>query len=232
MSTYATLSSRALRLVDDPADFLTDDAKNDAFREALTTYSIDRPRTVVEDLSGDGSTYDFTLGANYLDGFSQIHRVEYPAGERPAQYLEPDDYGIYRTSSTAKLRLHDYTPGATETVRVTYTARHTLNGLDSAVSTTIETAHLEAIVRLAAANLLDRLAAHFLNDRNSSLNADIATRADKADVARRLARQFEADYRNAVGLNRGVQPGGVVIDWDRSFAGTGLDFLTHRKQHR
>lgn len=233
MSSYATLIARATRLVNDQGAHLSSDDEQDACREALTTYSIDVPRHVIEDESGNGTLYDFTLATAFTDRFSQIVSIEYPAGERPAIYLEPDEWTIYRTASTTRLRLQSITPSSGQTVRVTYTALHTVNGLDGAVTTTVPSWHLEALVCLIASRLLERLANQFIHDQEATiLTADGVDRGSKAAEASKRARALEGDYRAMVGLARGVMPGGALVDWDASISGTGVDYLTHWKRHR
>ena len=234
MSDYSTLEARALALVNDPnaTAEITTQMKDDAFREALSRYDLDAPLQVVEDLSGDGSTYDFAL-TSWVDQFSRVSSVEYPAGYRPATVVDPNDYEIYQTSSTTKLRLKFDTPGASETVRVNYSGRHTIKDLDSAAATTVYVWHEEAIVRLAASNLLMRLAARYLHEQGGTLvDADGINRSSKSDIARRLANALEKDYQNYLGIESGVVAAGGVVDWDTTFAGSGLARLTHPSRWR
>ena len=232
MSAYATLVTRATALVNDTGGDLTSPMFEDAFREALTRYDGDVPLQVVEDLSGDGSTYDFAL-TSWVDHFSSVVSVEYPAGYRPAALMDASEYTIYRTESTNDLRLQTMTPGATETVRVTYTARHTISGLDAAAATTVYGWHEEAIVCLAASRLLIRLADKYLHEQGGSmLAADGIDRNSKSDIARRLANSLEKDYRDYLDIESGVMAAGTVVDWDTTFAGSGLDMLTHPKVWR
>lgn len=232
MSDYTTLSARALALTTDPSQEFTAFQIEDAFRESLTRYESDVPRLIIEDLAGTGSAYDFAL-TGWVDRFSAIERVEYPAGRRPALYLEATDWDIYRTVDTTKLRLQLITPGSTETVRVTYTARHTIDGLDGATATTVYAWHEDAVVNLAAANLMQRAADRYLHEQGGSmLDADVVDRQAKADVARRLASALEARYNKFLNIESGVRPAGGVIDWDLTFAGSGLDKLTHPRRWR
>ena len=234
MSDYSTLVTRALSLVNDPnaSAELTTQMQDDALREALSRYDLDVPLRVVEDLTGDGSLFDFAL-ASWVDQFSSVSSVEYPAGYRPATFVDPNDYEIYQTSSTTKLRLKFDTPGSGETVRVNYNGRHTIEDLDSAAATTIYAGHEEAIVRLAASNLLLRLATLYLHEQGGTLvDADAINRSSKSDIARRLANALEADYRNYLGIESGVVAAGGVVDWDTTFAGSGLARLTHPSRWR
>jgi hypothetical protein len=232
MSDYATFEARINGLAKDTADELNTFDIQDALREALTTYDADVPRQIIEDLSGDGTKYDFTL-TNWVDRFSSISNVEYPTGERPARYLEDDDFIIYRTATTTGLRLQELTPGTGQTVRVTYTARHTIDGLDGATTTTVLAWHENAVVSLAASRCLLRFATRYLHEQGGSmLDADVVDRQSKSDIARRLAGTLAQSYRDELRIESGVVAAGGVIDWDLSFAGSGAAKLTHPKRWR
>lgn len=234
MSTFSDLANRADSLVQDQGSYLGLGDKEHAFREALARYARDVPRAIVEDLSGDGGTYDFTL-ASYSDGFSTVRSVEYPAGRRPAVYLEPGDYAIYRTANTTKLRLQDVTPSTGETVRVVYTALHTIENLDLATSTTVPSWHEDAVVSLAAARLLYRLADRFLHEQEATIAVDSVNRTTKSEDASRRARDLEKVYQSIVGSGAGgdsTPPVMATVDWDISFAGSGIDLLSHPRRRR
>lgn len=235
MSNLATLVTRVNRLLQDQPGYLASDDQNDAFREALIEYERSFPREVVEDLSGDDSTYQFSLGTSFNLHFSQVLSVEYPTGQRPQCYLEPVDYWIYRTdSTTGKLDLPFHTPATGETVRVIYTARHTIEDLDSATATTVPLWHEDGIVMLAAARMLRALADRFIHELESgTVEVDGINRLNKSQEAARRARDLERQYQDIVGTGRGGSlPGTVVIDWDRGYAGSGMDFLTHGRRFR
>lgn len=229
--TLATIQTKLASVIQDVAALLSAASAGDremAIREALEHYDNDAPRAMVADIAGDGATYDLTLPAGYVDGFSSVVSIEYPTGSRPAQYLELGDWTIYRTASTTKLRLQHVTPGSGQTVRVTYTARHTIDDLDSAAATTIPAWHTEAFVNLCGAKCLVRLADRFIHEQESTLNLDAVDRTSKTDLARRMADRLLAAYREVVGVRGGASPAGLVMDWTTSVAGSGLSRLTHR----
>lgn len=230
--TLATLISAIERvLLDQPRLLGTASGQEveSAVREALERYSGDAPRESVVDIAGSG-TYDLALPAEFLAGQSRIVRIEYPAGERHPRYLEPDDWVLYRTASTSVLRLLAHTPATGETVRLTYTAAHTIDGLDGASATTIPPQHTQAFVLLATARCLARLANRFLHEQESTLALDAVERGSKVDQARRLARDLESDYRNQVGVSLGEAPALARLDWDTTIAGSGLGRLTHPRR--
>lgn len=233
MSAYAVLEGRAEGLLQDQGDYLTAGDREQAFREALARYTRDVPRDIWEDFSGDGSAYQFSFVDDFTVGFSQVASVEFPVGERPQSYLVASDYHLYQSdASTVVLELPNHTPGASETVRVVYTARHTIDGLDAATATTIPAWHEEAVVTLAASRMLARLAGRFIHEQDATIDADSTARTTKDESAAKRSRALEQDYRDLMGIRKGVVPGLVTLNWSETFSGSGIDFLTHPKRWR
>ncbi len=227
----ATLIERMRSRLQDVAGLLDAATEGDlyqAVRDGLEQYDDDAPRVLVADIAGDGVTYDFALPAGYVDGFSRITAVEYPAGQRQPVYLEPTDWHIYRTPTTTKLRLRWHTPTSGETVRVSYTARHTVEDLDGATTTTVPAWHRQAFLALCTARAFSRLAARFVHEQEATLAIDSVERSSKVDQARKLAEALLREYRELVGVRGGEAPAAVRLDWSTSVAGSGAVRLTHR----
>jgi len=110
-------------------------------------------------------------------------------------------------------------------VRVTYTTRHTIAGLDGAEATTIPAWHAEAVVALTAARLLTRLANRFLHEQEVTISADSVDRQAKSDMARRRASELERTYRSMI--TTGDTAGGMVLDWDARYSAPDRRALTH-----
>ena len=233
MSDYPTLLGWAEGLLQDQNDSLSTAEKQQSFREALAKYSRDVPREVYEDFTGDGSLYQFTFTGPFSVGFSQVKRVELPVGQRPARFLPLDEYGLYQSDeTTVKLDLPYETPASGDTVRVIFTALHTIDDLDAATATTVATWHEEAFVMLAASRMLARLAARFIHEQDSTIDSDAIGRGTKDESAAKRSRALLQDYENLLGIKRGVTPGVVVIDLDTSLSGSGMDYLTHPRRWR
>lgn len=231
--TLASLSAKVQSAIQDTGTLMSASSGGDleqSIREALENYSRVLPYVVVTDVAGDGATYDLTLPGTYIDGFSRFTTIEYPAGQRVPAYLPSDAWVIYRTASALKLRLRDDTPSATESVRLTYTALHTITGLDAAITTTIPANHTYAFVKLAAHFALLRLAARYISEREATLNLDNVDRQSKADVARRLADAFLKEYRDTLNLTAGEGPALAFVTQRSTFADTGIVELTHRRR--
>jgi len=226
----ASIKVKVGLVIQDVSSFIGTGANTEmesAIREGIERYSTDAPREIVDDIAGDGSTYDLTLPATYVDGFSRIVRIEYPAGARGATYVDGNEWTIYRTASTTALRLLTTTPGTGETTRVTFTSPHTLKDLDSATVTTIPLLHTHAFVNLCGAQCLFRMAARFIHEQESTLNADSVERGSKTDQARRLAGTLLRAYQEQVGISGGERPASVNRDWDARLH-RGYGGLTHR----
>lgn len=229
----ASLKSKISSVLQDVVPFLSTATSGDvekAIREALEVYDDDAPREVVVDTNGDGTSYDFDLPSGFVVGFSRIISIEYPVGNRPATLVAPADWGIYHTPSEAQLRFNDLVPANAAPFRMTYTARHTVDDLDSATATTVWAHHAEAFVNLCAARCLLRLANRFIHEQESTLNLDAVDRNSKTDVARRMSDKLMAAYREVVGVARGEAPASASLNWSPTLAGSGIGLLTHRSR--
>lgn len=103
-----------------------------AVQTAVAKYSIDKPDTYTTDVTGDGGRYYVvtTILNKWVEEFSQIIRIEYPAptiasDEVPVD-LDPEDWDdSYWQEVTGTLTrylfLPRHSPAATETFRVTFT---------------------------------------------------------------------------------------------------------------
>lgn len=229
--TLAQYESRVDTLIQADAGLVLPDGIDDAIRRALETYSDDLPRELVEDnTDADGSIYDFDLPASFVVGQSRIVSIEWPAGERVPVYLDADEWGYYRTASTTKLRFRNSTPQTGDTIRITYTAAHTIENLDGAAATTIPGYHVEIFAKLAAAEALELYAARYLHEQESTLGADTVDRASKTDLARRLANAWRGQYEDEIGKRRGTTAAFGRIDWDSTVARSGVRLLTHGRR--
>ena len=84
------------RRVQDAAAKLPPDARDDCIREVLVgRYSKVRPLKKVADQAGDSATHKWTLNTTnfpgWVENFSVVIRMEYPAGERDPVLLENDE---------------------------------------------------------------------------------------------------------------------------------------------
>jgi hypothetical protein len=196
-ATLTTLRDRVELLLADSGNAIWSTSwLDEAIREALHEYSKTRPLRSVGTLvlSANGREIDVSSLSGLL-GVSEIWipytstDPEYPANVRPFQHW-PDEEKIYVTG--------DYEPASGDVVRVFYTQLQTLNGLDSATSTTFPAddeslivtgaagyAATSRAVDLAEKVTLDRLTAQQV--RAWGLSKLQEFRAGLKTVARRMA---------------------------------------------
>src|SRR3990167_4524583 len=140
-----------------------------AVRAALERFGGDRPRELVAEFAGDGGQYYALTTAlvSWRDGFSSILWIDYPAAviasdEEPTLLDPALDWTIFPAilSSVRTLYLYfpNHSPTASETIRIAYTAPHTLDDLDAATATTIDAAFEAAFYHLAAGFAAQQLA--------------------------------------------------------------------------
>lgn len=98
-------------------------------KSALSQYSEHAPDEITNDLAGDGGKYYAITGlTSFVDNFSRVLRIEYPAyaiaNDSQPQALEGDDWvDDYRDGANVRyLYFPNHAPSATETIRVKHTA--------------------------------------------------------------------------------------------------------------
>ena len=120
-------SSVSGRLTRETVPDIKDDDIFRAIADATLIYSNDRPRSLSQDVDGDGSSLynvDERLDG-WIDGFSVVHRIRYPltsATIRPPT-LDPDCYDIDRRPDGLYLAFYASRPGRSP-FRVEYSTRH------------------------------------------------------------------------------------------------------------
>ena len=230
-STVQAVRNR-MALADDDASLLSDEQIVRAIGAAVVTYSRDRPSVLVAALSGDGTAYEFALPAGWVWGFSTVVSVEYPAGERPAQFVDASDYSVVERPGSPDpvrlLRFETITPASgAGNISLTYTGRHRHT---TGTSTIVADDH-EALVWLAASLAAETLAAKFAASSDATIAADAVNHRDGESRWRSVARTFRARYDEHMGKGGTVAPAGTVVDWDANLD-YGMDRLFHRRRWR
>ncbi|MGH7459836.1 MAG: hypothetical protein ACREMA_02260 [Longimicrobiales bacterium] len=188
--------------------------------EAVNRYSRAMPRLVVADVAGTGA-FDYALPAPWSDLFSAIAFVEYPAGQREPTFVDRLDWTLYRLPASLVLRFLTDTPKVGETIRLTFTAPHTM--VEN--STTVPASDFPVINALAAALCCESLASHYSNVGDNTIAADSVDHRSKAQEYAARAKRFMA---LADGLlpqlkqDCEVRAAGAATSW-----GEGEGFLTH-----
>lgn len=141
LSTFATQLLNTVPSVDTEFSSII---RNQYIKQAVLEYGRDKPRIVIDDITGDGGKYyDLTSGSAvvsaWAERFSQVQSIQYPAptitSDETPVYLDSADWNqSYRDSSITYLWLPNHAPSATETMRVTYTALYAWSAGTSAES--------------------------------------------------------------------------------------------------
>jgi hypothetical protein len=157
-----------------------------AVLQAVDVWSKYKPQHLYEEIEGDG-TYDYALPAAFILDVSFVERLEYPAGERVPTYVDADDYTIYRSDTdTAVLRFFTHTPSATETILLSYTGQHVVDGSGSTILDVDE----QAVADLGAAYVCEALSSYFSQATDSTLVVDSRDYKSQATEYALRARRF------------------------------------------
>lgn len=242
-----TVNKVRYRLIDTSStnpNLLTATTLEEAVVSAVTKYSQDRPLEVTEDETGLSTPYIPVVGsgavlASWVDGFSRILTIEYPAEAVGADYTpsylnRDDDWDEgYRDASKKYIRLKTITPAASDILRITYTARHT----HTTATDTIPAGDLDAVCDLAAHFACLAMATKMAASNDPLMKADSVNYRDGQLRFKQQADAWLAAYNDKMGLSAdgagatGPLGASATADWDRGYQ-TGLPFLTHWGRRR
>jgi hypothetical protein len=194
--------------------------------EAVRQYSHHKPLIQTYDITGDG-TATYSLPSDWVDNFSELVSVEYPADYQDPVWLKLDDVFIYNDGSAYKLRFPEYEPSSSETVRIRYTIPHTLDE----DSTTIPDTDFEAVANLATAVCAMALAGRLIAAKDSHSAGEIQIRT-QADEYRSFAKELiQLGYYKRLGISEKEQPLAYkLFDLDPLLPSVGLPELTHSRR--
>jgi len=218
-SDYRQLTNAKLR---DTAGHISPTDVDLLIQEALKIYSGLRPRLRVQTLTGNGVAVTFALAADFEEGVSTIPAIEYPVGRPDPEYLDTEDWELYRDPITGvlKIRLLNFVLGNAVTAYVAYSARHVLTEGTGALDT-VPAVDREAICDLAASLGYEQLAAYYAQELEPSLGADLTRGQDRARIYLDLAARRRRAWEGAMGLSRGVVAASILgdLDVDPSYGG-------------
>lgn len=184
---------------------------------AVLRYSQDRPRVLTADVvSAEGGLF-LDVPAGWEAGFTTLRGVEYPIDQDSAATLSGAQ--VEPLASGERIRLPEAV-AAGATVRLRFTVPHAVDSNSDTVPAWLR----EAVALLAAAHLLESLAAARSGDVDSSIGAADVNRATPAQQYAARARALRARYADTVGKSSGLRPAGAIADMGRSREG---GWLTH-----
>ena len=215
------------QVLEDLSGALTDTKKEAAIQEAVVWHSRHEPQEKLQDLAGDGTTAEFAVASDFVQGLSTVRSIEYPQGKRPPEYLEKhDDFLLYR-KPTGLFHQFLTVPASAKVARVTYTALHVV----SATAGTVPDHRFDAVCTLAAAVSCQWLANRFSQQGDSTIGADSVDHKSKAAEYASRARELERTYMKALGITDlgGPPAASATRDWDQGYP-FGIDRLTHPRK--
>src|SRR5581483_11746486 len=216
------------RFIKEQAGHLEKADKEGAIQNALKEHSKNKPLVKVFDIAGNGVAFDFATSTltSWEDDFSKILTVEFPAGEREPVYLDDDAWTLYKKPTGLVLRLFNDTPSSAQSVRVSYTIRHSVD--DSAG--TVPDADFEALCHLAANYALMSLANRYIQAIEGTIGADVVDQRTKSQEARSSAAAERKEYFNHLGIKEGEQTAGMAFHDQPGTYPWGEQRLTHMRR--
>lgn len=222
----AEYHKKILRILHDDAQVLESQDLFASIVEALAIYSKDRPSRKVADIAGDGG-YIYSLPTDWVEEFSQIDAVEFPAGERVPVYLETEGWMAYDDGTGQKLRLMEHNPQTGQTVRISYTTLYTEKTVDQ-----IPVSDEEALCALAASICLGAVSRHYAQTTEPTLDADAIDYQNKSREYATQAQEMREIYQTHLFRGREtVKASSRTKDWDNKTSWGG-DYLFHPKKRR
>jgi hypothetical protein len=235
---------RVLRDLGDTAteQLLTDTEVTAFLRVAERRYSIDVPRSVVKDVTADGTMLS-PMPTGWEVGFSSMRSIEYPISEQPPSLIDDRRVRVYlQTDGTEKiLWLYDQ-PANLQLFRVSFTASSVVAA--AAINTTVPDRHFYAVGDLTASISADAIAGKYAQATDPILNSEVTSYRSKPQEWRDIAKRYEDRYREAVGLGvagegprggvsgaAGPRPASQIANWDFVPSGRS-DWLFHRRATR
>jgi hypothetical protein len=209
-------------------------------RAILERYSQDAPLEIVSDVDGNGTNY-LALPVAPGDGedlpvwesnFSVIRQIEYPILQQPPQLVLDSDFRIYRAPGLADQILINFdTPEEGDFIRVTWTARHLVDG------STVPDKDFYAVVDFAASLGAERLATFYVGTGDATLQADVVQYRSKSAEMLACAKALRKRYYNHMGIEEGKSgdpDSGPAFAIGNQYLeqNSGVDRLVHDKYSR
>ncbi len=208
-------------------------------RAIMQRYSQDSPLWIVSDVEGNGTNYlsiPVAPGGGtvpvFEGNFSTISQIEFPIGQQPPQLILDSDFRVYRTPGQPDQILINFdTPQATDSMRVTWSARHLPDG------STVPDKDFYAVVDFAASLGADRLASFYVGTGDSTIQADVVQYRSKSAEMLKVSAQLRKRYFNHMGIEEGASDQaevGAAIALGNQFLeqNSGVDRLVHGKYTR
>ncbi|QIL81818.1 hypothetical protein G7047_19270 [Diaphorobacter sp. HDW4A] len=196
-------------------DEVTPEARTRVIEEARIRYSMDVPRTLVEQFVWPQTSVFAPLPSGWTDA-AQLVSVDV-AGRNA---FEPAlHFAVFKSGDDWQLEGVNALAAGTLVV-LTYTLPHQLD----AGADTIPAAHRLAVAYYAAYLLCQQLATRFSSDRDSTLNVDMARNESRATAFSKRAKEYRTAYFTGTGQvdpfneklsGNGLAAAASVTSWPR-----------------
>jgi hypothetical protein len=206
LSDYQTAVDSLLQQVTSGGQ-IGDRDRDAAIAAAVLQYSGDKPLVWIADVRAAAPSL-LPRPPGWVEGLSSVESLEYPIGDDPPQFLRAAEISDYRTPASYFSRVPNLPAGAV--VRVNYTVRHQLTGpLDS-----IPLDDREAVVCLATAGCLDKLANASAGDTDPTVAAGAVQQVTRSQAYAARAREMRRQYFALLGINpdKPAAAAGVVVE--------------------
>jgi hypothetical protein len=203
-------------------------------QRALTRYSQDRPLEVVSDVTSDG-TQQLDLPTDddaVFDPLASLLRsIEWPVGQIPPEYVDDNDFRLYRTPDGYKIMLTADSPNAADNLRVIWTAQHATDG------STVPDCDFNALVDLSAALAAEQLATIYAQTSDPTMSADVVNYRSKSQEYQGLAKMLRKRYYNHLGVDESAtgdaeQRPALAVGQQYLEMQSGVDRLIHQRYSR
>lgn len=204
--TESDFIDRVKHLTRDDVPILTDIQIKYHLEEAVTEYERRRPLRKVHVIAGDGSTSDWALPPDWVEGSSFIRKIEYPieTSGKPTYLKKERDYTIIEEDDgTEKIRFY-YVP--TENARLLYANQHNIAGNTN----TVYKRDWFALSQLAASLCCEALANYYTQTKKPSVSADVVDYEAKGNGYALRAKDLREKFDSAIVKSRVS----VIGDWD------------------
>lgn len=183
-------------------DVISDDQKEQFVSHAVLLHSKNKPQTVIDDFSGDGSdSYAFSdlTFTGTSPSQSDILYIAYPASDTDETKLLNSEYSLIPIPDDIILKFDGYYPGTDEKFRMAYSVPHTVETLP------------EMCVYLIAALMCDSLATLYSSTSDTLISADSVNHLSKSEQYKARAKMYRDIYYKYFGINEsGLAPACVT----------------------
>lgn len=173
-------------------------------RPAISQFSIDRPPVVAVDIVAASRYLPYpSEPQGWQEGFSEIRRIEAPAGQTPPQVLAVHQWEMTRDPVTPAIeRILIPADVAGVSCRIVFTSVWP-SPSTSAAADLIPAVGFTAVSSLAASMVLTSLATLAARDRQGSMPSDFVDGSDRARDLLDAAAQMRVLYNTFIGLASG-----------------------------